>query len=191
MKPLMSEEGKRITVNNFLASYFDKKARVTNFKEMVTALKKKTVVPLYDLKPTGKTVYTNFMGELKERFYYVEDDAKEYFEWLVRVVFGVEKRSKAVIGKAFNQLFFLIYAMRDDIETDEHIQFLAPYNWADRLESFEKELAKIRSIIDKRDKDISETIATMLLWVEKIGAVLDKMDKEYSNLVGKVEPKND
>jgi len=180
MESILSNQDRSVAVRNFMHAKFQGNVKITSFSPLTEHIEKKRVELLYELEKSGKKYaeYTSYVIG----YYYTNEDAETYFDWLIAVITGVKKVSKDVIGKAIDQLFFFIYLLRDDMVFKQHIELVMPYEWEDKLSTFEKKLTNIHNRLDKRDKDITDILGKINNWMQYYGAVLDEIKKEQKQL---------
>jgi hypothetical protein len=105
------------------------------------------------------------------------------------VVTGAEKVAEDVIDEAINQIFVFILIMRQHghLTMADEVTLIAPYNWEDRLVSFEEKLTTIQTSMEKRDGKITEVLSKIYAWMKEYTSVLDEVKKDYQNQLGKID----
>lgn len=186
MKPFFSDEERAKTVKNYLIACSNKRAKIINYKDITFCLNTKRVKTLCKLTPSGQD-YDNF-GKVGNA-YYINEDAKEYYEWLVAVVSGTEREgiTEDIIKKANDQLFHFIQIMQNSgtVEIDKNIQVVEPYDWQKLFLSFDKRLTDMQKAIDKGDKDIIEVLKLLLQYVKENKTLMKKLLEDSETLFGK------
>jgi hypothetical protein len=168
---------------------YQKRAKIISYGNLVPYLNEDKIKILCDLKKSGRTpVSQSSYGETNYRSVFSESDAETYFEWLIATVTGSkEDASENLIKQANDQLFQFIDILGDKLFIERTVRLLDQYDWGWLFASFDKRLAEMRNIIDKGDKDITETLSNILMWMKKYDPILDTMDKEYKKMFGKVK----
>lgn len=180
MKPLISDEERIQTVRNFLVARFQKRATIISYKALVPFLTEKRIKILCKLEMSGLDVKRDYYGNVQSRRqYYIEDDAAKYFEWLVAVVNGTEDATETLVKQANDQLFRLIHVMNEDIEQDEDVQLIAPYDWQKLFLSFDKKLIDVKNTIDRRDKDIVDILKSISTLLKEYKIFFKTLQKDY------------
>lgn len=186
MTPSLSDEQRSTTVMDFITYYINGKVKITDYIPLTWYLNDKDIKMLANMKPTG--VETNIVGGhyiKTSTGLYTENDAKKYFDWLMSVVAGSIKASEEITNEASDQLFSLLFMMRDKIQITKETQLLAPYDWQALFTSFDKRLTDMRNIIDKGDKDIIEVLKPILEMMKRNTKLLDALQKENEKVFGK------
>jgi hypothetical protein len=186
VKPIYSDQERGIAVRNFIDARYQGLAKIGSFNPIVPYLSGQRLKLLQEI---GQSGYIHAMGERVGTRYPTEDDAERYFNWLVSVVTGAEKAGEEIVKQANDQLFIFIHALRDTTVIDKTVQIVKSHDWENRLESFESKLNDIRNTIDRRDKEITETLSSILVWMKKYNPILNAVDEDYKNQLGKVKRK--
>jgi hypothetical protein len=186
MNTLVSDDERRQTVRNFLVARYDRKATITSYSEITTFLNEQRIKPLCQLTRSGeKSRYSALDRAYVLDKVYDDSDAERYFEWLVAVLEGTEYVSEEIVKQANDQLFRFIGILGDEVEIDETVQLIAPYDWQKLFQSFDERLIQIQKAIIKGENDIAETLSKILLWIKKYGSTLDNIEKDRKVLFGK------
>jgi hypothetical protein len=183
MKPYLSIENRNSTVRNLISALYNKKAVISDYKEMVDSLKEGIIEPLCELNQSGiKSNYDKYGNFVNLSKVYDESDAERYFDWIIYVVTGTEKASAKTVKEANEQLFQLILKMKGKIQTDETLTLIAPYNWEDKLETFSNRLAELQKSVNKRDERFAETLERIFNWMKEYAPVFEVLKTEYARL---------
>jgi hypothetical protein len=185
-KSIVSDQERSMAVRNFIHARYQGLAKISRFDEVVEYLNEKRVRVLSGAKPSGR----EYVGvTAKPRVFYTYDDAEVYFNWLMAVVTGAEKVAEDVIDEAINQIFVFILIMRQHghLTMADEVTLIAPYNWEDRLVSFEEKLTTIQTSMEKRDGKITEVLSKIYAWMKEYTSVLDEVKKDYQNQLGKID----
>jgi hypothetical protein len=172
MKPIATDDERKITVEIFANGCYDGTIKITSYEPMLIYLKGKHVKILYD-KLLPRTADFVKVCDV--------NDAKLYLEWLKAVVRSSEKASEDVIDEAYNQLDRFILALRDVTKYDKEIVLMKPYDWVTRLEKFENEVSE--DLLGEM-KDIHDS---MEFWERNVQGYNDQLD----DLIEKIDDKTE
>ena len=186
MKPLFSEEEKNQAVRIFLIALQHKKARITSYDDIRIHLNSERVNILCKLNKSYKTDTYDFQTS-KYVYIYDNTDAKTYFEWLIS---AVSETLPDVIGDdvrkyANDQLFRFIQIMQQsaNVEIDPKIQMIEPYDWQNLFSSFDERLTDMQKIMDKGNRDITEVLKSLKLFLTENKHLLKQIKRFRINSV--------
>jgi hypothetical protein len=180
----VSYEERKQAVRNFSASSYDNQVHIKSYHKLALFLDDQRIIPLCKLMKSEKESTVSDYGVLTEH-HYTDADAEKYFEWLVAVVNETEKVTDSVKKQAHDQLFRILYVMKEDIERDKNLQLIAPYNWQNLFMSFDDRLTEIQRIIDKGDKDTIEVLKSLLQLVTENKKLLKTLYKDSEKIFGR------
>ena len=109
-------------------------------------------------------------------------DAENNFNFLVSIVTRVRDATEDAIQQAYDRLFFGLYAMSADIVYHENI-------WGSTEEDTAKmkdQISKLEGKIDRRDKEITDTLDLILTWKKEYQPTLDEAKKFFGDQAGKM-----
>lgn len=187
MTPILTDQQRKTAVTEFVTCRLNGKVKITDYSSLVSYLNDKNINMLCDLKNTGTmTVRDGSYGATKiiPSGKYTESDARLYFDWLMQVASGSADVSKKLEWKAIDQLFSLLFIMREEIQMAKDVQLIEPYDWQALLTSFDNRLTEMQKTIIKGENDIAETLSKILVWIKKYSPTLDAIEKERKELFG-------
>lgn len=174
---MFSEQERNTAIKNFIVGRYHGSVKISTFEAMVPYLEEKRINLLYDLKHGS---YSYGKG------YYIENDAEEYFEWLISVVTGARKTSENIIKQANDQLFIFIHTLRDDTKMDNRVTLLVRYNWEEKVGQLIKKFDAFQSKINTRDEKLTHLFTQILEWMKEYRPLLDEVKKDYGDKLGRV-----
>ena len=194
MKPLFSEEEKKQAVRTFLIALRHRRAKITSYIDIKDRLNSGRMNILCKLDKSGqdKLIDKYSLQSVKVGDpYYAPNDAKVYFEWLDSAVSGTLSDSIGddLIKAANDQLFNFIQVMQQsgNVEIDSKIQMIEPYDWQKIFTSFDERLTDIQKIIDKGNKDITEVLKDLKLYLRENKTLLKQIKAESETFYKKVK----
>src|SRR4030042_741757 len=113
MTPMYSDKDRSTIVWRFINARGQGKAPITDFKPITRYLNDKTIKLLHNLAPSGTRMVNSGRLEFRTVTYYNNNDAEEYFNWLISIVTGAVEASKDTTKEAIEQLFMFIFVLRD------------------------------------------------------------------------------
>ena len=188
MKPIYSDEERNKIVRNFIMARYEGLVKIRSFGAIVPYLEERRVKLLYDLGQSGFILVTESYKDTPKK-YYIESDAKEYFDWLTSIVTGAQNAPESAIKEANDQLFIFILALRNDTDIKDRVKLIEPYNWERDLNLIAERLVTFQEKTDKRDKDITAVLSSILIWMKKYNPTLNAVTKDCGNQLGKVSKK--
>jgi hypothetical protein len=188
VKPAFSEDEKIYTVRTLLAAIKENHAKIIDYSSLTKFLNDDRIKILCGLKKSGTTrIYKNSY-DYKDVECYNNYDAEKYFEWLKAVISGTETEgvNENIIKQANNQLFRFIDILGENLQKDENVQLIEPYDWQSLFTSFDERLIDIQNIIDKGNRDITEVLKGIKLFLTQNKTLL-KQIKDESEAFAKKE----
>jgi hypothetical protein len=143
---------------------------------LLRVIELKFVVPIENLRDFRHEYQHQYGGTYKK---YTEDDAKEYFDWLVGIVAGIEKVPNDIFKTAVEQLFTFLYHMRLNTVTDKD-PFTTPTMEA-QIALLRSQMVKLTEKIEARDKEITGLLELMKRWFAENGPIMKWLKEEYEN----------
>jgi hypothetical protein len=181
MKPFFTDETKYGTIRDFITARIEREFEILSFKTVANHLNAKNINLLAKLEPSGFDEWHDTYGTYHKKIYFTDKDGERYFEWLVRVVSGTAKDSDHLIKEAINQLFLFVTTLGNNLRRNKKIRLVAPYNWEERLVSFEKELGSIKNNLENRDEKITHILDQIFEWLKQYRPILDEVQKDYGD----------
>lgn len=174
----LSDSERKQAVRNFIVSSYHNQIHIRTYHRLAMFLTDDRIVLLCPLKKSGKENYYED-SQYKTKYWYTDEDAEKYFEWLIAVVNGTENAKVDVEKQAYDQLFRLLYVMREDMQRDKNVELIAPYDWQKLFHSFDMELVDIMNTVDRHDKDIVKILTSILELLKKNATLLEAIQKDY------------
>ena len=176
--PELSYAERKQAVRNFIVSSIHNQVHIRTYHRLAMFLDDNRIKLLFPLKKSGEERTVSY-DVVKVKQWYTDSDAEKYFEWLVAVVNDTENVGDDVKTQAYDQLFRLLYVMREDMEKDKNVQLIAPYDWQELFRSFDFGLTHIKNTIDRHDKEIVNVLTSILEMLKKNRNLLEAMQKDY------------
>jgi hypothetical protein len=189
VKTLFSEQDRTTTVKNFISARYQGRVKVQSWIGVQSYLNGNRVKLLLKIEPTEPFKHDIYGAPIAYRL--SEYQAMRYFEWLIHIVSGAIEAQEDIVKEAINQLFIFIHVLRDSLAIDNQVTLMAPYNWEDKLVSFENQIADLKATMEKRDEKFTYIITRMYDWMKKFGPILDELEKDYGRRLGKALKKDD
>jgi histidinol phosphatase-like PHP family hydrolase len=180
----LSFDEKKQAVRNFIVASYHRQAHIKTYHRLAMFLDGGRIKLLRSLSKSGKKEYLKGSNWVIEEWF-TDDDAEEYFEWLIAVVNETVDVREEVVEQAFNQLFRFLYVMREDIERDKNVELIAPYDWMTLFAGWDKVLVKMKNSLEHRDEEIVDILKSILLLLKQNRTFLETMQKDYERFIPK------
>lgn len=182
MKPMYSDEDRYAIVNRFINARGQGKAIIQDFKPITKYLNDGSIKLLHKIKRTGTIIKKGnyaFTIDVVEKALYSNDDAQEYFNWLISMVSGAEKVAEGIIKESVDQLFLFIFALRDKMSLNPDVLLIAPVDWEYRLKSLEGKHSTLERRTDARNEKAIDALEKIVKWQKTYQPSLDRLETDY------------
>ncbi len=197
MKPIFSEEDRKKIVDHFILLRGKGNAPILDFKPLIRYLSDDKIKLLHMIAPSGKQVdprqISNYMTadrtQLKFYSYYIEDDAKEYFNWLIQIITGGIDATDEDRKEAYSQMFMFIFALRDTSQFNLDVFLKVSFEWEDRINTFDQDLVDSKNALtervtflertyDRKNDEIIDALEKIRSWEKVYQPYLDDLKQE-------------
>jgi len=193
MTPMYSKEDRNAIIRGFIALRGKGEVPISDFRPLVRYLNDAKIKKLCFLKPASMDE-VKINGETNYLPVYDEENAEDYFNWLITTISIGETVTEKEMDEAQKQLFLFIFALRDRMHTDLDIFLKVRFEWQDRIDAFDRSLTDLKQSFDnsehyndRKHDELSENIEAE---TQKITGVLERIrnwQEEYQPYLNRLK----